>query len=65
LNESTKFRADAIERQLSHEQSDDVRAAYNRAEYYKERVEIMQWWADQIDELEYGENVTSIKKSTG
>ena len=57
LNESVKFCPDAIERQLSHEQSDDVRAAYNRAEYYQERVELMQWWADQIVSLERSDKV--------
>jgi integrase len=62
LNESGKFRADAIERQLSHEQSDDVRAAYNRAEYYKERVEMMQWWADQIDSMERSDTVIPLQK---
>lgn len=49
LNESGLFHPDAIERQLSHEQSDEVRAAYNRAQYFDQRVEMMQWWADQID----------------
>jgi len=60
LNESGKFRPDAIERQLSHEQNDDVRAAYNRAEYIKERVEMMQWWADYLDRLEASPNVVHL-----
>lgn len=63
LNESGKFRPDAIERQLSHEQDDDVRRAYNRAEYYQERVEMMQWWADQIDLIQSGEKIVSISSS--
>jgi integrase len=49
LNESGLFNPDAIERQLSHEQEDDIRAAYNRAEYFEQRVTMMQWWATQID----------------
>ena len=28
-----------------------VRAAYNRAEYLDERREILQWWANHLDEL--------------
>ena len=44
------FRAEIIERCLAHERH-DIRAVYNRAEYAKERMEIMQWWADKIDEI--------------
>ncbi|MGD1824737.1 Tyr recombinase domain-containing protein [Chromobacterium violaceum] len=45
LNEEG-FNPDAIERQLSHIESNKVRAAYNRAEYMEERKKMMQWWAD-------------------
>ncbi|WP_046156190.1 tyrosine-type recombinase/integrase [Chromobacterium vaccinii] len=47
LNEEG-FNPDAIERQLSHIETNKVRAAYNRAEYMKERIEMMQWWAEYI-----------------
>lgn len=40
------FNRDAIERQLSHNPDDKVRAAYNRAEYLPERRIILQAWAD-------------------
>jgi integrase len=52
LNESGLFDFDAIERQLSHEDRNDVRAAYNRAKYMDERRGMMQWWSDKIDALE-------------
>jgi integrase len=52
LNESGLFDFDAIERQLSHEDRNDVRAAYNRAKYMDERRRMMQWWADKVDALE-------------
>lgn len=42
---------DAIERQLAHCDEDDVRAAYNYAEYLPERRKMMQFWADYLDEL--------------
>ncbi len=51
LNESGKWHPDAIERQLSHIESDEVRRAYARAEHWKERVEMMKWWAGYLDEL--------------
>lgn len=52
LNESGLFDFDAIERQLSHEEKNDVRAAYNGAKYMDQRRKIMQWWGDKVDSLE-------------
>lgn len=46
-----KWHPDAIERQLAHIETNDVRRAYARAEHWEERVK-MQWWADYLDELE-------------
>jgi len=51
LNESGKWNADAIERQLAHVDKDDVRRAYARGEHWAERVAMMNWWADYLDEL--------------
>lgn len=51
LNESGKWHPDAIERQLAHVEGNDVRAAYARGEHWDERVSMMQWWADQLDQL--------------
>ncbi len=48
LNEKG-FNLDAIERQLSHAERDNVRRAYNHAQYLPERRKMMQWWADYID----------------
>lgn len=41
---------DVIERQLAHVERNQVRAAYNHAEYLSERRRMMQWWADWLDE---------------
>ena len=51
LNESGKWNPDAIERQLAHSEKDQLRAAYNRANYLEERRCMMQWYADHLDEL--------------
>ena len=51
LNESGLFSSDAIEAQLAHLDARAVRRIYNRAQYWEERVRIMQWWADQLDEF--------------
>jgi integrase len=52
LNESGLWSADAIERQLAHVPgNDDVRAAYNYAQFLPERIRMMQWYADYLDRL--------------
>lgn len=43
------FNRDAIERQLAHVEGNEVRKAYNHAEYLPERRKMMQWWADYLD----------------
>lgn len=58
LNE-TGFRSDVIERQLAHSERDDVRAAYNRAEYLPERKVMMQQWSDYVDEVRLTGDIAS------
>jgi hypothetical protein len=41
------WNADAIERQLAHVDNDSVRRAYARADYWEERVRMMDWWTDR------------------
>jgi len=53
---------DAIERQLSHRDRDEVRGTYNLAQYMAERREMMQGWADYLDALKTGANVVPIRK---
>lgn len=48
LNEQSGFPHDVIERQLSHKETDAVRAAYNRAQYLDQRRELMQWFGDWL-----------------
>ncbi len=60
LNESGLWHADAIERQLAHEDADAVRRAYARAEFWDERVRMMQWWADKLDALREGGKVKLV-----
>lgn len=61
LNESGLWHADAIERQLAHEDGNAVRRAYARAEFWDERVRMMQWWADKLDALRGGVTVTPLR----
>ncbi|WP_245559209.1 tyrosine-type recombinase/integrase [Chitiniphilus shinanonensis] len=53
LNESGHWSKDAIERQMSHQERNGVRAAYiHKAEYMAERKKMMQWWADYLSFLQ-------------
>ncbi|WP_315359864.1 integrase arm-type DNA-binding domain-containing protein [Neisseria bacilliformis] len=45
------FNRDWIERQLAHKEPNQTRAAYNKAQYLPQRVQMMQAWADYLDEL--------------
>ena len=52
LNESGLFNPDAIEAQLAHRpRGGAVRAAYLRGEFLEERVRMMAWWSDYLDQL--------------
>jgi integrase len=62
LNESGKFSADAIERALAHQDPDPVRRAYARGAFWKERVDMAQWWADYLDRLKAGGEVVPLKR---
>ena len=42
---------DIIELQLAHQERNKVKAAYNHAQYMEKRREMMQWWADYLDNL--------------
>ena len=59
LNE-TGFNPDVIERQLAHCERNEVRGAYNRAEYLPERKRMMQHWADYLDSLAAGAKVIPL-----
>ena len=57
LNEMGKWNSDAIERQLAHADSNTVRRAYTRGEYWNERVAMMQDWSDYLDQLRSGAKI--------
>jgi integrase len=51
LNESGLWNVDAIERQLAHIDMNSVRRAYARGLHWDERVRMMTWWANYLDQL--------------
>ena len=60
LNEQG-WNRDAIERQLAHAERNSVRAAYNYAEFMPERKEMMQAWADYLEEIKAVANIIPIR----
>jgi integrase len=63
LNEMGRWNSDAIERQLAHQEADAVRRAYTHAaEFWTERVQMMQAWADYLDGLREGGKVVPLTK---
>jgi integrase len=57
LNEMGKWHPDAIERQLGHVESNDVRRAYARGSHWDERVKMMRHWSNYLDGLRMGGKV--------
>ena len=46
---SRGFNPDVIEAALGHQDEDEIRRIYNRAKYWRERVKLMNDWADLLD----------------
>ncbi|MCE9957166.1 integrase domain-containing protein [Aeromonas rivipollensis] len=53
LNEQG-FNPDAIEAALSHTDENEIRRAYNRSDYYEQRVIMMGWWSNHIEQASQG-----------
>ncbi|VFS53098.1 Putative prophage CPS-53 integrase [Budvicia aquatica] len=46
-----------VETQLAHADKNSIRGTYNHAQYLDGRREMLQWYADYMDNLEHGGNV--------
>lgn len=53
LNEQ-RFNPDAIEAALSHSDDNEIRRAYNRSDYFDQRVIMMEWWSKHIEQASQG-----------
>lgn len=53
LNEQG-FDADIIEAALAHVSNNEVRNAYNRADYIQRRIPLMNWWSEHIEQAATG-----------
>jgi len=61
LAEELDYPPEVIEHQLAHGVSDALGRAYNRTKYLKVRRDMMQEWADYLDELKAGAKVIPIR----
>lgn len=50
-----------IEAQMSHQKRNRVAAAYDHSKYLKQRVVMMQAWADRLDQLRAGAKILPLK----
>jgi integrase len=65
-HESGKFASEVIEKSLAHEEKNKIKGAYNRAEYLTQRRQLLQWWGNKLQALEYGADVIGFPhESTG
>lgn len=60
LHEELGQKPEVIEHQLAHAVPDSLGAAYNRTRFIKERMAMMQAWADYLDELKAGGKIIPI-----
>lgn len=58
LNEQG-FDAELIEAALAHTDENQVRSAYNRADYFERRKPMMEWWSNHIEECAKGSLLTT------
>jgi hypothetical protein len=58
------FDGDVIESALAHQEQNEVRKAYNRAQYLERRRVLMCWWSEHIENAIMSKNpiVTNIKQ---
>ncbi|HWV36881.1 MAG TPA: integrase arm-type DNA-binding domain-containing protein [Vulgatibacter sp.] len=63
LDEVLHFRPDFIEHQLAHRVQDANGRAYNRTSFLPERREMMQAWANFLDDLRKGADVVPLRQA--
>ncbi len=54
LNESGLWNPDAIEAELAHADTNQIRRIYHRALYWEERVKMADWWAQEVLSMAQG-----------
>lgn len=55
------YHTDVIERHLAHAERNKVKGAYNHAEYTDQRIGLVKWWNDYLEELK---NTVTVSNRT-
>ncbi|MFJ5445864.1 tyrosine-type recombinase/integrase [Methylobacillus methanolivorans] len=63
LHERLNIDPHIIEHQLAHKVPDALGSAYNRTKFIEQRKQMMQAWADYLDELKAGAQVIQLKQA--
>ena len=61
LGEEIEYRTEIVEHQLAHTVKDPNGTAYNRTKFLRRRKQLMQLWADYLDTLRQGGDVSVFK----
>ena len=62
-NESAKWEFNDIEMALAHQTGNAVSRAYNSSQRLPERAKLLQWWADELDQMRDGAKVIDLRKA--
>jgi integrase len=57
-----RWNPEVVEMCLAHNDTNAVRAAYNRAKCLPQRIKLMQHWADRIDAMRDGAQIVPLKR---
>lgn len=63
LAQELEQRPEAIEHQLAHKVPDTLGTAYNRTTFLRQRMAMMQAWADYLDKLKAGADVIPLRSA--
>ena len=64
LNEFSKWNPDAIEAHLAHVENNSIRRAYARADFWDERMAMMDYWADRLDAMRREAEIIPMRAET-
>lgn len=62
-HESGKWRSEVVEAALAHVEG-GVKGIYQRSDFWRERISLMRWYADLLDELREGGQILKITNSS-
>ena len=59
------FHHEHIDAQLTHKKKDKVSAAYDHSKYLSQRVDLMAWWGNYVDNCTKDKIITLPRRAAG